>query len=377
MNSDPLVRLLADLVAIPSVNPMGREGAGPGFLEKEAAGFVAGYLRARGVDTSVSEVAPGRPNVTGFIDVHAEKTLLLEAHLDTVRAESMSVAPFDPVVRDGRLYGRGSCDTKGSLASFLHGVCSVLGAGGRLRYNVVILAAADEEYQFTGAMHAVAHGLKADFGIVGEPTRLRIVRAHKGVIRWRIVTRGVAAHSAYPERGENAIYAMGRVLGRLEEYGIALRRLAPHPLLGSPSLSAGVIEGGEAVNVVPDRCAVEVDRRTLPGESSREVLEGAAKALEGVGNWKFEGPHLAVGGMEVAEGSPVVRLLAGAIGGAGGPVQVEAAQYATDAGVYNGAGIPTVVFGPGDIAHAHTADEWIDCEELHAAAAVVRSLVTS
>jgi acetylornithine deacetylase/succinyl-diaminopimelate desuccinylase family protein len=377
MSSDPLVRLLADLVAIPSVNPMGREGSGPGFLEKEVAEFVDGYLRARGVDTHVSDVAPGRPNVTGFIDVKAEKTLLLEAHLDTVRAESMSIAPFTPVVRDGRLYGRGACDTKGSLASFLHGVCSLLGAGGRLRYNVVMLAVADEEYQFTGARHAVAEGLKADFGIVGEPTRLRIVRAHKGVIRWRIVTRGIAAHSAYPERGENAIYAMGRVLGRLESYGIALRRSAPHPLLGNPSLSAGVIQGGEAVNVVPDRCEVEMDRRTLPGESSGDVLESAAKALDGVGAWSFEPPHLAVGGMEVEEESPVVRLLSGAIGRANGPVQVEAGQYATDAGVYNGAGIPTVVFGPGDIAQAHTADEWIDCEELHEAAEVVRSLVTA
>ena len=356
---------------------MGREGTGPGYLEKDAAGFVEGYLRARGVDTHTSDVAPGRPNVTGFIDAHAEKTLLLEAHLDTVRAESMSIAPFTPVVREGRLYGRGACDTKGSLAAFLHGVCSPLESGVRLRYNVVILAAADEEYQFTGATHAVAHGLKADFGIVGEPTRLRIVRAHKGVVRWRIVTRGIAAHSAYPERGENAIYAMGRVLGRLEAYGTALRRSAPHPLLGTPSLSAGVIEGGAAVNIVPDRCALEVDRRTLPGESSRDVLEAAAKALDGIGDWSFDPPHLAVGGMEVPLESPVVRLLSGAIGSAGGPPGVETAQYATDAGVYNGAGIPTVVFGPGDIAQAHTADEWIDCSELHAAAEIVRRLVTS
>jgi acetylornithine deacetylase len=376
VTSDPLVRLLADLVAIPSVNPMGRGKSGPGYREQDVAAYVAAYLRARGVDTGVSDVAPGRPNVTGFVDAGAEKTLLLEAHLDTVQADSMTIPPFAPEVRNGRLYGRGACDTKGSLAAFLHGVCSLIDAGARFRYNVIVLAAADEEYQFTGARHAVAQGLKADFGIVGEPTLLRIVRAHKGVIRWRIVTRGVAAHSAYPERGRNAIYAMGHVLERLESYGTALRNSGPHPLLGSPSLSAGVIEGGQAVNIVPDRCAVEVDRRTLPGESTEEVLGAAARALEGVPGWEFEPPHLAVGGMEVGEGSPVVRLLSGAIAGVCGEARVESAQYATDAGLYNEAGIPSVVFGPGDIAQAHTAEEWIDLEDLHAAEAVLRSLIS-
>ncbi|HMK38264.1 MAG TPA: M20/M25/M40 family metallo-hydrolase, partial [Bacteroidota bacterium] len=278
--SEPLVRLLADLVACASVNPMGRGKSGRQYREEDVADCVNGYLRSHGVDTSVSEISPGRPNVTGFVDAGAEKTLLLEAHTDTVHADSMTIPPFSPEVRNGRLYGRGSCDTKGSLAAFLHGLCSLLDGGGKLAYNVIILAAADEEYQFTGALHAVAHGLKADFAVVGEPTGLRIVRAHKGVTRWRIVTRGLAAHSAYPERGKNAIYAMARVLQRMEAHGDALRAASPHPLLGSPSLSVGVIEGGEAVNVVPDRCVAEVDRRTLPGESAGEVLGAASASLE-------------------------------------------------------------------------------------------------
>jgi acetylornithine deacetylase/succinyl-diaminopimelate desuccinylase family protein len=376
VTSDPLVGLLADLVAIPSVNPMGRGKSGPGFREQEIGVYVAEYLRARGVDTRVSEVAPGRHNVTGFIDAGAEQTLLLEAHTDTVQAEAMSVPPFAPAVRNGRLYGRGACDTKGSLAAFLHGACSMLDAGPKRRFNLIILAAADEEYQFSGARHALAAGLKADIGIVGEPTGLRIVRAHKGVTRWRIVTRGVAAHSAYPERGMNAIYAMGHVLGRLEAYAATLSLTRPHPLLGSPSLSAGVIGGGEAVNMVPDRCVLEVDRRTLPGESAEQVLAGTRKALEGIAGWEFETPHLSVGGMEVPEESPVVRLLSGAVAGVCGRVHVESAQYATDAGLYNAAGIPSVVFGPGDIAQAHTAEEWIDLDSLRAAAAVVRSLIS-
>jgi acetylornithine deacetylase len=376
MNSDPLLRLLADLVAIPSVNPMGRGRTGAGYSENDVAVCVAAYLRAHSVDCRLTEVAPGRPNVTAVVDAGAETTLLLEAHTDTVHADSMSIPPFTPEVRSGRLYGRGSCDTKGSLAAFIHGVCSHLDQGGRLKFNLVIVAAADEEYQFSGALHAAADGLKADFAVVGEPTLLHIVRAHKGVTRWRIVTRGVAAHSAYPERGENAIYTMGRVLGRLEAYGTSLRSSPGHPLMGPPSFSAGVIEGGEAVNVVPSRCTLEVDRRTLPGEIAGQVLGEAAGVLEGLDGWSFDSPHLAVPGMEVALESPVVRFLSLAVRDVCGEVQVEAAQYATDAGVYNGAGIPAVVFGPGDIAQAHTAEEWIDIENLHAAADVIRRLIS-
>jgi acetylornithine deacetylase len=168
---------------------------------------------------------------------------------------------------------------------------------------------------------------------------------------------------------------MGRVLGRLEAYGTSLRGSPPHPLLGPPSFSAGVIEGGEAVNIVPGRCTLEVDRRTLPGETAAQVLGEAAGVLGGLGGWSFDPPHLSVPGMEVSVESPAVRFLSLALRDVCGETQVEAAQYATDAGVYNGAGIPAVVFGPGDIAQAHTAEEWIDIENLHAAAAVIRRLI--
>ena len=321
MNGEPLIRLLADLVAIPSVNPMGRGKSGPGYGEHEVAAYVAAYMRSRGVDAVLSEVSPGRPNLTARIDAGARETLLLEAHADTVQADAMTIPPFAPEVRDGKLYGRGACDTKGSLAAFLHAVCSLIDAGGKFRYNIVLLVAADEEYQFTGARHAVAGGLAADFAIVGEPTLLTIVRAHKGVTRWRIVTRGVAAHSAYPERGRNAIYAMGPLLVRLESYARALREGAGHPLLGSPSLSVGVIEGGEAVNIVPERCTVEVDRRTLPGESAEDILGAVRSALGDIPGWEFEPPHLVAGAMEVPLESPIVRSLSGAIGSVCGGVR--------------------------------------------------------
>lgn len=374
--ADPLVSLLADLVAIPSVNPMGRGKTGPEYSEAAIAGFVASYLRRHGVDVETSEVTPGRPNVIGHIDAGQSSTLLLEAHLDTVHVDTMTIPPFAPDVKEGRLYGRGSCDTKGSLASFLYAICSMIHAGRKLRHNVVIAAVADEEYQFSGAKHAVARGLKADMGIAGEPTNLRIVRAHKGVTRWRIETRGRSAHSAYPDRGLNAIYAMGHVLTRLEEHARALAATPPHPVLGHATLSVGVIEGGQTVNTVPDRCVIEIDRRTIPGETTDSVLGPVRELLRDVKCWEIIPPHLAVDGMDVAATSPVVAMLSSAVKDITGNVVVEAAHYATDAGIYNKAGIPTVVFGPGDIARAHTESEYIELEQLRAASDIIRRLMS-
>lgn len=374
--ADPLVSLLADLVAIPSQNPMGRDKTGAEYSEAAMAAYVADYLKRHGVDAEQYEIAPGRPNVVGHLDAGAKETLILEAHMDTVHAEGMTIQPFVPEVRNGRLYGRGACDTKGSLAAFLHAVCGAGSPARGRRYNVILAAVADEEYQFGGAQRVVARGVRADMAIVGEPTQLHIVRAHKGVVRWRIGTTGVTAHSAYPERGSNAIYAMGHVLERLESYASALRETPPHAILGSPTLSVGIIEGGQAVNVVPDRCMIEIDRRTLPGETTDSVLAHVRDALRGLDGWTFDPPHLAASGLDVAPDHPLVASLSAAIRQETGSATVEAAQYATDAGVYARAGIPAVVFGPGNIAQAHTKDEWIDLGELAQASRIIRNLIS-
>ena len=376
MAADPLVALLADLVAIPSQNPMGRDKTGPDYSEAAMADYVAGYLKRHGIDAERDEIAPGRPNVLGFVDAGAKQTLILEAHMDTVHAEGMTIPPFVPEVRQGRLYGRGSCDTKGSLAAFLHAVCAADGPVRGRRYNILLAAVADEEYQFGGAQRVVARGIRADMAIVGEPTHLRIVRAHKGVVRWRIVTSGVTAHSAYPERGRNAIYAMGHVLERLESYALALRNTSPHADLGAPSLSVGICEGGQAVNVVPDRCMIEIDRRTLPGETTDTVLAHVRESLRGIDGWEFLPPYLAASGLDVPQNHPLIAGLAAAIRDQTGAVTIEAAHYATDAGIYAKAGIPAVVFGPGNIAQAHTKDEWIDTDDLAKASHIVRQLIT-
>ena len=226
------------------MNPMGRGRTGQTMKRRRLADYVARALGALGADVERQEVAPGRPNVVGRFHAGASPTILLEAHLDTVPSRGMEIEPFDPVLKEGRLYGRGACDTKGSLAAFLFAVGEAVRHPAALRYNIVFAAVADEEFGFTGAREAVTRGLGADFGIAGEPTRLRIVRAHKGVTRWRIRAEGRAAHSAYPERGTNAIYRMAPALVRLEQYGAMLKNGPAHEALGTGSLSVGVIEGG-------------------------------------------------------------------------------------------------------------------------------------
>jgi acetylornithine deacetylase/succinyl-diaminopimelate desuccinylase family protein len=374
---EPVTKLLSDLVAIPSVNPMGRGRTGKEYCEQSIAEFVAGVMKKASIDAEIQQVSPGRPNVIGVISAGAQETLMLEAHLDTVFSDSMQIDPFDPVVRDGKLYGRGACDTKGSVAAFLQAVMNSLKVAKSIRYNVVLLFVSDEEYRFSGAQYAVRHGLKADFGITGEPTQLRIVRAHKGVTRWKILTKGIAAHSAYPARGKNAIYAMAKVVERLERHAASLSAGNAHQLLGTPSLSVGVIEGGQAVNVVPDHCWIEIDRRTVPGETAQTVLDPIRSLLSDLEECEIREPHLSVAGMEVAEHAPIVQSLMQAVKSVCGEAIVEAAQYATDAGIYNSVGIPTVVFGPGDIAQAHTESEYIELQQLYQATAIIERVLTS
>lgn len=374
---DPVVALLADLVAIPSMNPMGRGRTGREYTEQALAEFVVSFLKKESIDTELQQVVPGRPNVIGHISTGSQQTVLLEAHLDTVQADTMVIEPFTPVIREGKLYGRGSCDAKGSIAAFLQAVVNILKVPAQLRYNIVLLFVSDEEYRFAGAQHAVWQGLRADFGIAGEPTRLRIVRAHKGVTRWKLITRGIAAHSAYPDRGKNAIYTMSKVIGRLERYADQLHSVPLHPVLGAPSLNVGVIEGGQAVNVVPDRCWIEIDRRTLPNETEQSVLEAVRSLLHDLPDWEMKDPHLSVAGMEVAEQAPVVRSLTRAVKAICGGATVEGAHYATDAGIYNAVGVPTVVFGPGDIAQAHTESEYVELQQLRQAVAIMEGFLTA
>ncbi len=370
-----VIKLLEDLVAIPSMNPMGSGRSGTEFSESQLADFLVSFLRKNGVECESFDSAPGRGNVMGLVDVGAEKTLMLEAHLDTVPADNMEIEPFKPVISDNRLYGRGACDAKAPLAVFFGTVVNLLLGNRKPKYNILLLATCDEEYGFTGARAAVARGLKADFAIIGEPTCLRIVRAHKGVIRWRINSTGKAAHSAYPELGQNAIYTMAKAVNRIASYAAKLRTQSPHELLGAPSLSVGVINGGHTVNIVPDKCTIEIDRRLIPGETRESAWQAVTSLLNGLNSLQVEEPYLVAPSVNVDPESEIVVKLSRAVEETLGEVIVEGANYATDAGIFNEAGLPSIVFGPGDIKDAHTSRESVELSQVESATKILERLL--
>lgn len=371
-----LTKLLADLVAIPSVNPMGREVSGPQYLEENIGDYVFQYLRRIGVDVEKQLVFPRRSNIIGHINVRAKETILVEAHLDTVPVENMTIDPFDPVVRNGRLCGRGSCDTKASLAAILFTIKSLLNARERLTRNIMVAAVCDEEYGLSGT-RVLLKRWKPDFAIVGEPTGLEIVNCHKGVMRWRICTLGKSAHSAYPQQGVNAIFGMAAVLNGLEKHNEKLMRGKRHPMLGTATLSVGIIQGGQSVNTVPNLCTIEIDRRTLPDETSDSVLEMVKKALPKSVRWRVTRPYLTVPSLSDKINRSLVKLLRDAISKCGQKPRVHGARYVTDASLYAAKGIPSVVFGPGRIEQAHAEVEYVYLEEVEAAARVYSALLTS
>lgn len=371
------VALLSDLVRIPSVNP--RMGGGPG--EGELAHVLAGRLRAMGLVPTVTEVQPGRPNVVARLPGGGGGGhLLFEAHLDTVAPSDGQVDPFTPRSEGDRLFGRGACDTKASIAAMLLALQSVLSRRD-LRSTISVAFTMGEEAGYEGARHLVASGFRADAAVVGEPTGLDVVVAHKGIARWRMTTLGRAAHSSNPPAGINAVVKMAGVIRGLEERLAPRLRQRSHPLLGSPTLSVGRIEGGLQVNVVPDRCRIEVDRRLLPGESwvnVRAELEAMLSTLAA------EDPDLRVvidepfelgESMEAPLEAAVVRAARQAVRRVDGDHPARGVPFGTDAACLSGAGIPCVVLGPGHIQQAHTSQEYVELTQVMKAAAIYREMM--
>ncbi|MBI3974262.1 MAG: M20 family metallopeptidase [Chloroflexi bacterium] len=372
-----LVRLLSDLVAIESVNPAYPSGErGEGAM----AAFVEDYCRRLGLDVSRQPVLPGRDNVLAALRVPgARRTLLFEVHMDTVGLDGLGGEGLQAAVRDGRLYGRGACDAKGALASMLAARELLLARRNELGVNVLLLASVDEEYQYRGILRfidSIPGDPSVDAAVVGEPTELRVVVAHKGCVRTRITTVGRAAHSSRPEEGINAIEHMAGVVAALREHRrtIAERR---HPLVGNPTLSIGRIWGGTAVNIVPDRCTIEIDRRTIPGENAAGALAEIDAVLAGLRRKdgsiivKREEPFVADWALDTPVDTAVVRAAATACrdtGVPGGPVGV---AYGSDASkLWALRGIPSIVLGPGSIAQAHTDDEYVPVAHLSLAVQV-------
>jgi acetylornithine deacetylase len=346
-----VAELARSLVAIDSANP---ELVPGGAGEAEVAQAVASWLERAGLEVAVDEVAPGRPNVVGVArGSGGGRTLVLNAHTDTVGTDAMR-NPGEVRLEGGRLWGRGAYDMKGSLAAIM-----VAGARARelgLRGDVVVAAVVDEEVASIGTS-ALVERLSADGAIVAEPTEEQVCVAHKGFVAFEIETRGRAAHGSRPDLGVDAIARMGRVLVGIERLDSELRAVPRHALLGSGSIHASLIEGGQEYSSYPARCLLRGERRTIPGETQEQV-EAELRALVDDLDARIELPFVREP-FEVAEDEPVVdavRRHAGAGAVAGVPFWADSALLAA-------AGIPSVVFGPRGNG-AHSAVEWVDVASL-------------
>jgi acetylornithine deacetylase len=369
----PIPTLLADLVRLPSVNPMGRTDLPPALVhEARVTDYLEAHLRDLGVPVERQRVAPGRDNlVARYSPPNPPFTVLWEAHQDTVPVDGMTIDPFAAEVRDGKLYGRGACDVKAGIAYMLTAFARLVREKPTGSAAVVLAFTVDEEHTFLGVQHLMRSGVRADCAVVAEPTGLNIVDAHKGVVRWQIETPGVACHSSRPDQGVNAVYRMARLLLGIEEYAQKLSASRSDPRLGPPTLSVGTVQGGVSPNTVPDRCRIDIDRRLLPGEKPADAvadLDAFLRSYPGVDfpfttERKLACPPLGSGG----SGELVARL-GRAIDAVAGSHEVVAVPYGTDASTIAEAGVPAVVFGPGDIAQAHTKDEWVELGPVEQAA---------
>lgn len=383
-----VIELLKDLIAIPSVNPMGRDVDGPEFLESGMSDYLERWFADLGVDCQRIDLQPRRSNIIARFEGNPDRqTVLLDAHQDTVPVEGMTIPAFEPAERDGRIYGRGACDVKGGMASMLTAFARIVRERPSRTGDVIVSCTCDEEQGMSGIRDltdrwdAATRGSsrtwlsrRPDAVVVTEPTSLNIVVAHRGVTRWKLRTSGRAAHSSQPSDGVNAIYRMAEVVGHLQQYASQLEHDSiPHPLCGSPTLSVGRIAGGISVNVVPDECTIEIDRRVIPGEDQSSVVEQVDAYLrERVGfDYTMDPPWCVAGALPDDGNQPLADQLLQSVEAVVGPRRKIGVAYGTHASVTGPTGVPTVVFGPGSIDQAHTKDEWIESSQLDQAAEIL------
>lgn len=372
---DTATRLLADLVAIDSVNPdLVPGGAG----ESTIARFIAGWLAEAGLEVWLDEVRPGRSNVIARArGSGGGRTLLLNGHIDTVGVAGMA-APHQPAVRDGRLYGRGAYDMKCGVAACMLAVAAAQSRG--LRGDILFTGVADEEYAGLGTLD-VAAKYRADAALIAEPTEHELVVAHKGFVWLEIETQGAAAHGSIPG-AVDAIAQMGAVLTELSALNRQLLAGPAHPLLGSGSLHASLISGGQELSSYPARCVLSIERRSIPGESPAQaeaelaaIVERVAAAdpnLRAVVRRGVDRPP-----MSTPSDAPLPLLLRRhAAEQLGHDVPVTGVPYWTDAASLAAAGIPTVLFGPCGTG-AHAAEEWVDLESVRQCAAIYTRVIES
>jgi acetylornithine deacetylase len=375
-----IIKLLSELIALPSVNPgHDVQRTRSPYGEGRVADYVESYFRPFGVGVQRQEIFPGRPNVIVRIpgEDRFAKPIVLEAHMDTVNVEGMA-DPFTPRVADGRVYGRGACDTKASLAAMMMAVKQLLEEGVSLPRSCLLLATVDEEFGTVGIQRWADLGTEVSAAVVGEPTSLRVISAHNGQIWFKIFTHGKAAHSSRPYLGVNAIYIMTEVIQVLQRRVASVYARRCHPLCGPPTLSVGKIQGGVLESVVPEACEISIDRRVIPGETQQGAIEEIkgwiAEDLDAETTKTVElGPvYYDLPPLETPTAHPLVQGLRAAVVNTLGDAEVAGAPYGTDAGYLGAKGIPVVVFGPGDGAQAHTVEESVDVVQVEKAVEILK-----
>jgi acetylornithine deacetylase len=374
MNIDQnyLLTRLVEMVQIDSRNPSLTAGA-PG--EGKMAQYMADHLADLGLAVSVFEPEKGRPNVIGILKgTGGGRSLLLNAHMDTVGFEGMD-APLSAELQDGRLYGRGSQDMKGSLAAMLAAVKALVNSSVQLAGDVIVTAVSDEEYASIGSEDIVKH-FSADAAIVTEPTDMALCRAHRGFIWYQVTTHGRAAHGSRYQEGIDANMRMGRFLARLDKLEQALRKRPPHTLAGPPSLHASLLQGGTELSVYAAQCTLKLERRTIPGETAESTQAELAAIIETLAAEDatfqatlqplFERPPF-----EVEAHAPIVQVMDQVMAEKLGQRRPHVgATFWTDAAIFAAAGIETALLGPVG-AGLHSAVEWVDVQSLNDLAAVL------
>ena len=371
--------ILRSLVSINSINPYVEKGAG----EKEIAEHIGERLKQLGLKVTMQNVVDGRQNVIGLLRGSGDgPSLMLNGHLDTVGVEGMKANPFEPRVdTGGNLHGRGACDMKGSLSAMIAAIEWVVREEIELRGDLFFTGAVDEEYKARGTMK-IAESFRADAAIVGEPTGLDIAIAHKGFVWLHVVTHGRAAHGSVPEEGIDAIEKMGKLVVSMDE----LRKMygrARHPLLGTPKIHTSTISGGSEWSVIPERCDLAIERRTLPGENESTVVQEISSLLAKLASRdaQFDATvsvDTVLPPFEESEDATIVGIVKKATKAVVGKVpKIMGVPYWTDAATLkNKAGIPTCLFGPGDIRLAHSRDEYVPLEEVVRSARILSLVIT-
>jgi acetylornithine deacetylase/succinyl-diaminopimelate desuccinylase family protein len=376
-------RIIEDLeamISIPSMNPFQQE-VRKDYREQEMAEFYCDRMSDLGLDVGVREVVPGRPNVWGVLKGGANgPSLMLAGHLDTVGNENYADA-FIPRVENNRVYGRGACDMKDALASYLEVVRLLREADLPLRGNLILTGIADEEDQMIGSRDLGARGPWADYGLIGEPSGLAICSAHKGQVGYRVRAIGKAVHSSRPEDGVNAIEGIAHIVEALKTHQQTLMTKDPHRLCGHGRCCPSVIRGGTIVSTVPDKCELEIDRRTLPGETREDVYSELEELIAGVSKshpqFKFEidGPTIDVQALDVPVDNLIVDTVLTAFRSVTGkPIETSAFSGGTDAPHF---GFPTLIFGAGSLQQAHSINEYIEVDDMLIATRVYLTTVLS